>query len=54
MSWECPYQQLKGRELLCDRVGNPCKPMQKGCILEQWRKATRPARPAKVRKPRAQ
>jgi hypothetical protein len=38
MSWECPYQQQKGAELHCDRVNKRCKPMQKGCILEQWKR----------------
>lgn len=38
MSWECPYQALKGTEHRCTRLNLPCKPMQKGCILEEWRR----------------
>ncbi len=31
MSWECPHQN--GDDLTCDRLGQPCKPLSKGCVL---------------------
>ncbi len=31
MSWDCPHQSGVG--LTCDRRGQPCKPLSKGCVL---------------------
>ncbi len=31
MSWECPHQS--GEALLCSRRGQPCRPLETGCVL---------------------
>lgn len=31
MSWDCPHQSNSGAD--CDRLGKPCKPLSRGCVL---------------------
>jgi hypothetical protein len=31
MSWDCPHQSENGSD--CDRLGGPCKPLGRGCVL---------------------
>lgn len=33
MSWECPHQY----DDRCDRLGGPCRPTAKGCVLHSQR-----------------
>lgn len=37
MSWTCPYQD--GADGQCTRLKRPCRMMQPGCILEDWKNA---------------